>query len=52
MEIHHRKKELLEEKLVEQGEDEVEFGEGASNVGERWKPRDVVTSTTSAGTWR
>ena len=40
-------------KVVERGEgDEVEYGAGASSVGGWQKPRDGVTSTTSAGTWR
>ena len=53
MEIRHRKRELLEKKVDELGEeDEVEYEEDVSNAGGGQKPRDGVTSMTSAGTWR
>ena len=45
----------MEKKVFEQGEgegDEVEYGADASSAGGRQKPRDGVTSMTSAGTWR
>ena len=46
---------LLEKKVFEQGEgegDEVEYGADASSAVVQQKPRDGVTSMTSAGTWR
>ena len=45
----------MEKKVVEQGEeegDEVEYGADASSAVGQQKPRDGVTSMTSAGTWR
>jgi len=48
VEIHQRKRELLEKKVVGRGEgDEVEYGVDVSSAGGRQKPRGGVTSRTS-----